>query len=80
MKRRTIFMSAPDFSVSGQPVLISGGTGGIGPAFARAFRSAGTEVTITDIKPPATDEGFAFSCSKCVATRRQRRLPPGPES
>ncbi len=53
-------MSAPDFSVSGQHVLISGGTGGIGSAFARAFRAAGAQVTITDIKPPATDEGFAF--------------------
>jgi len=53
-------MSAPDFSVSGKHVLISGGAGGIGTAFARAFRSAGAHVTIADIKPPATDEGFAF--------------------
>jgi NAD(P)-dependent dehydrogenase (short-subunit alcohol dehydrogenase family) len=53
-------MSAPDFSVSGQHVLISGGTGGIGMAFARAFRAAGADVTITDIKPPAEDEGFGF--------------------
>lgn len=53
-------MSAPDFSVAGQHVLISGGTGGIGMAFARAFRAAGGHVTIADIKPPETDEGFAF--------------------
>lgn len=53
-------MSAPDFSVSGQHVLISGGTGGIGLAFARAFRAAGAEVTIADIKLPTTDEGFTF--------------------
>ena len=53
-------MSAPDFSISGRHVLISGGTGGIGTAFARAFRAAGAQVTISDIKPPATDEGFGF--------------------
>lgn len=53
-------MSAPDFSVAGQHVLISGGTGGIGTAFAHAFRDAGATVTLTDIKPPATDGGFAF--------------------
>jgi len=53
-------MSAPDFTVSGQHVLISGGAGGIGTAFARAFRDAGANVTICDIKPPARDEGFAF--------------------
>lgn len=53
-------MSAPDFSVSGQHVLISGGTGGIGTAFARAFRAAGAQVIITDINPPAIDEGFTF--------------------
>lgn len=53
-------MSAPDFSVNGQHVLISGGAGGIGTAFARAFRDAGATVTICDIKPPGRDEGFAF--------------------
>lgn len=54
-------MSQPDFSVTGQHVLISGGTGGIGMAFARAFRASGAaRVTVCDIKPPATDEGFPF--------------------
>jgi NAD(P)-dependent dehydrogenase (short-subunit alcohol dehydrogenase family) len=53
-------MSAPDFSVVGQHVLISGGAGGIGTAFARAFRSAGATVTICDIRPPAQDDGFPF--------------------
>lgn len=53
-------MSAPDFSVAGQHVLISGGAGGIGSAFARAFRAGGAEVTIADLRPPAEDEGFAF--------------------
>ncbi len=53
-------MSAPDFSVSGQHVLISGGAGGIGTAFAKAFRGAGAHVTISDVKPPPVDEGFDF--------------------
>src|SRR5215213_5171574 len=52
--------SAPDFSVTGQHVLISGGAGGIGTAFARAFRDAGATVTICDLKAPARDEGFRF--------------------
>ncbi len=52
--------AAPDFSVKGQHVLISGGAGGIGMAFARAFRAAGAEVIIADIKPPPQDEGFRF--------------------
>jgi NAD(P)-dependent dehydrogenase (short-subunit alcohol dehydrogenase family) len=53
-------MSAPDFSVAGQHVLISGGAGGIGTAFAKAFRDSGARVTICDVRPPATDAGFAF--------------------
>src|SRR5215217_6059989 len=51
---------APDFSVAGQHVLISGGAGGIGTALSRAFRDSGAIVTITDIKSPANDEGFRF--------------------
>lgn len=51
---------APDFSVAGQHVLISGGAGGIGTAFAKAFRASGAQVTICDLKRPAVDEGFAF--------------------
>ncbi len=53
-------MPAPDFSVSGKHVLISGGAGGIGTAFAKAFRDAGANVTICDIRPPAEDAGFTF--------------------
>jgi NAD(P)-dependent dehydrogenase (short-subunit alcohol dehydrogenase family) len=52
--------NAPDFSVNGQHVLITGGTGGIGTAFARAFRDGGATVTICDLKAPASDEGFRF--------------------
>ena len=45
-------MAIPDFSVAGQHVLISGGCGGIGSAFARAFLAHGAMVTVTDLKPP----------------------------
>jgi NAD(P)-dependent dehydrogenase (short-subunit alcohol dehydrogenase family) len=53
-------MPAPDFSVAGQHVLISGGAGGIGTAFAKAFRDSGATVTICDVKAPTVDNGFAF--------------------
>ena len=54
--------AAPDFSVEGQRVLISGGTGGIGMAFAKAFVGAGASVVVTDIKQPAAalPEGITF--------------------
>jgi NAD(P)-dependent dehydrogenase (short-subunit alcohol dehydrogenase family) len=42
----------PDFRVAGKTVLISGGTGGIGGAFARGFLAHGAEVIAADIKPP----------------------------
>jgi NAD(P)-dependent dehydrogenase (short-subunit alcohol dehydrogenase family) len=45
----------PSFSVAGYHVLISGGTGGIGSAFARAFLGHGARVTVTDMKPPPAD-------------------------
>jgi NAD(P)-dependent dehydrogenase (short-subunit alcohol dehydrogenase family) len=48
-------MSIPSFSVAGLHVLISGGTGGIGSAFARAFLGHGASVTVTDLKPPAPE-------------------------
>ena len=40
-------MAIPSFSVAGQHVLISGGCGGIGSAFARAFLAHGASVTVT---------------------------------
>jgi NAD(P)-dependent dehydrogenase (short-subunit alcohol dehydrogenase family) len=43
----------PSFSVAGKTVLISGGTGGIGQAFAQAFIAHGAEVIVADLKPPA---------------------------
>jgi NAD(P)-dependent dehydrogenase (short-subunit alcohol dehydrogenase family) len=42
----------PDFSVKGFEVLITGGTGGIGAAFTRAFHEHGAKVIATDLKPP----------------------------
>ncbi len=48
-------MAIPDFSVAGQHVLISGGCGGIGSAFARAFLGHGASVTVTDLQPPSAE-------------------------
>ena len=48
-------MTIPSFSVAGQHVLISGGCGGIGSAFARAFIAHGARVTVTDLAPPPAE-------------------------
>ncbi len=48
-------MSPISFSVQGKHVLISGGSGGIGSAFAHAFLQHGARVTVTDLKPPPDD-------------------------
>jgi NAD(P)-dependent dehydrogenase (short-subunit alcohol dehydrogenase family) len=48
-------MSPISFSVQGKHVLISGGCGGIGSAFAHAFLMQGAHVTVTDLKPPQED-------------------------
>ena len=48
-------MSPISFSVQGKHVLISGGSGGIGTAFASAFLQHGAQVTVTDLKPPPDD-------------------------
>ena len=53
--------AAPDFSVAGKVVLISGGTGGIGMAFARAFAAAGATPILADLKPPAEATPFRFA-------------------
>lgn len=42
----------PSFSVAGKDVLISGGAGGIGTAFAKAFLDHDASVLICDIAPP----------------------------
>ena len=44
----------PDFSVAGKVVLITGGTGGIGSAFAAGFLNKGADVIAADIAPPKT--------------------------
>ena len=46
--------SSPDFSVAGKHVLITGGSGGIGGAFARAFLAHGARVTVADLVAPKT--------------------------
>lgn len=46
-------MSPISFSVQAKHVLISGGCGGIGSAFASAFIQHGARVTVTDLKPPS---------------------------
>lgn len=48
-------MSPISFSVQGKHVLISGGCGGIGSAFAHAFLEQGANVIVTDLKPPPDD-------------------------
>jgi NAD(P)-dependent dehydrogenase (short-subunit alcohol dehydrogenase family) len=52
--------AAPDFSVAGKVVLISGGTGGIGMAFARAFAASGATPILADLKPPGEETGFRY--------------------
>ena len=52
--------AAPDFSVAGKVVLISGGTGGIGMAFARAFAACGATPILTDLKPPPEGTPFRY--------------------
>lgn len=42
----------PDFSVTGKTVLITGGTGGIGGAFANAFLAHGANVIVADLHIP----------------------------
>jgi NAD(P)-dependent dehydrogenase (short-subunit alcohol dehydrogenase family) len=44
--------TTPDFSVAGKHVLITGGTGGIGGAFARAFLDYGANVIVADLEAP----------------------------
>jgi NAD(P)-dependent dehydrogenase (short-subunit alcohol dehydrogenase family) len=43
---------SPSFNVAGKTVLISGGTGGIGGAFAKAFLAHGATVIVADMNPP----------------------------
>jgi NAD(P)-dependent dehydrogenase (short-subunit alcohol dehydrogenase family) len=42
-------MTTPDFSVTGKDVLITGGTGAIGGAFAKAFLDHGARVILASV-------------------------------
>lgn len=54
--------ATPDFSVAGKHVLITGGTGGIGGAFAKAFLDHGANVIVADLAAPkdGTDPRIRF--------------------
>ena len=52
--------TTPDFSVAGKHVLITGGTGGIGGAFANAFLNHGAHVILADLAAPK--EGTDLRC------------------
>jgi NAD(P)-dependent dehydrogenase (short-subunit alcohol dehydrogenase family) len=47
--------NTPDFSVANKQVLITGGTGGIGGAFAQAFLGHGAHVVVADLAVPRDD-------------------------
>jgi NAD(P)-dependent dehydrogenase (short-subunit alcohol dehydrogenase family) len=54
------------FDFGGSPVLVNGGSGGIGNAIA-AFAKAGTAMTVAGTRPSAEDDeadGSAFSCQQ----------------
>ena len=51
-KRDRSNIAPPDFSVAGKHVLITGGTGGIGGAFAKAFLDHGANVIVADLAAP----------------------------
>ncbi|WP_198083478.1 SDR family NAD(P)-dependent oxidoreductase [Variovorax sp. E3] len=45
-------MTTPDFNVTGKTILITGGTGGIGGAFAKGFVASGAKVIVADLAEP----------------------------
>ena len=73
--------AAPDFGVKGLNVVITGGTGGIGMAFARAFTGAGATAVVTDVKPyaGALPDGVSFEkldvCSDADVAALAAKLP-----
>jgi NAD(P)-dependent dehydrogenase (short-subunit alcohol dehydrogenase family) len=48
--------AVPTARFSGEPVLITGGAGGMGAAMARRFASSGARVAIVDLKPAAVGD------------------------
>ena len=74
----------PDFSVAGLHVLITGGTGGIGGAFARAFVAKGATATVTFIDPAMGNLELGnmvlpvFARAPNWDPREQQCMPPHP--
>lgn len=55
MAERDAHKAMPDFSVAGLHAVITGGAGGIGGAFARAFVAHGATATVTDLRDPPAE-------------------------
>ena len=72
-KRDRSNIAPPDFSVAGKHVLITGGTGGIGGAFAKAFLDHGANVIVADLAAPkdGTESGAFRTNSWTCATMLQ---------
>jgi NAD(P)-dependent dehydrogenase (short-subunit alcohol dehydrogenase family) len=66
----------PDFSVAGKHVLITGGTGGIGGAFAKAFLDHGANVIVADLAAPkdGTIRGFDTNSWTCATMLQFKHL------
>jgi len=69
-----VVTDGPTFDFSDAHVLVTGGTGGIGHATARAFRDAGADVTVTGTRVSATEYDTALDD---FAYRRLRLTEPG---
>jgi NADP-dependent 3-hydroxy acid dehydrogenase YdfG len=69
--------TTPDFSVAGKHVLITGGTGGIGGAFAKAFLDHGAHVIVADLAARRMGPIRAFDTSRwtCATMLQLKHLP-----
>ena len=74
--------TTPDFSVAGKHVLITGGTGGIGGAFAKAFLDHGANIIVADVDsrsmgPIRAFDTYSWMCAALddhiFARRRENR-------
>lgn len=75
-------MPDPDFSVADKQVLITGGAGGIGRAFATGFHAHGAQVLITDLQPPPearcrqASASSGWTCATMPPSTPWRHAPP----